>query len=158
VTVNEGDTSAGKHGASPRMLADIDTACQAAGVWPHAILSGHAHNYQRFTRRQDGRETPFLVIGNGGHAIARLTGKGQPALRVPAVEAALSNGSDTVTFESYDDQDFGYVRVIVDPKQLRFEYHPATDGASAKTPDDFVTVNLAQRTLVHYIGSAEIGS
>ncbi len=32
------------------MLADIDGACVAAGVWPHAVFSGHAHNYQRYTR------------------------------------------------------------------------------------------------------------
>jgi hypothetical protein len=34
------------------MLADIDSACTAAGVWPHAVFSGPAHNYQRFTHRQ----------------------------------------------------------------------------------------------------------
>ena len=38
------------HGGSPAMLQDIDDACTAAGVWPHAVFSGHAHNYQRFTR------------------------------------------------------------------------------------------------------------
>src|SRR5208283_2499761 len=58
--------NAGKHGGSPLMLKDIDSACQQAGIWPHAILSGHAHNYQRFTRHKGGRETPFVVCGNGG--------------------------------------------------------------------------------------------
>jgi hypothetical protein len=33
---------------------------------------------------------------------------------------------------------------------LRIEYHPASDGADAKTPDDFVTVDLATRKLVHF--------
>jgi hypothetical protein len=61
----------GRHGGSPLMLKDIDMACDGAGVWPHAILSGHAHNYQRFTRMPDDRETPFVVAGNGGHAIQR---------------------------------------------------------------------------------------
>ena len=32
------------------MLAQIDAICEETGVWPHAVLSGHAHNYQRFTR------------------------------------------------------------------------------------------------------------
>jgi hypothetical protein len=32
------------------MLKQIDAACKKAGIWPHAVLSGHAHNYQRFTR------------------------------------------------------------------------------------------------------------
>lgn len=37
------------HGGSPRMLADIDQVCKKVNFWPHAHLSGHAHNYQRFT-------------------------------------------------------------------------------------------------------------
>jgi hypothetical protein len=109
------------------------------------VLSGPALNYQRFTRSQDGRETPCLVCGNGGHAVSRLTKKGTPALRAPAAQPALSGKDDTVTFENYDDQDFGYLRIIADEKQLRIEYHPASGGAEAKTPDDSVTVDLASR-------------
>ena len=44
--------------------------------------------------------------------------------------------------ENYDDQDYGYLRVVVTATQLRIEYHPASDGEAAKTPDDFVTVDL----------------
>jgi hypothetical protein len=36
--------------------------------------------------------------------------------------------------------------------QLRIEYHPASDGPAAATPDDFVTVDLKTRTLVHFTG------
>jgi hypothetical protein len=142
--------NAGRHGGSLRMLKDIDSACQQAGVWPHAILSGHAHNYQRFTRHQDGRETPFLVCGNGGHALTRLTKKAEPALRVPMAQPSLSDGNDSVIFESYDFTNYGYLRILVNDTQLRIEYHPASDGEDSKTPDDFVTVDLATRTLVHF--------
>ena len=134
------------------MLQDIDSACQQTGVWPHAILSGHAHNYQRFTRYQDGRETPFVVCGNGGHALARLTKKGEPALRVPMDQPTLSDGTDSVIFESYDFTDYGYLRILVNDAQLRIEYHPASDGEDSKTPDDFVTVDLSTRKLVHFRG------
>jgi hypothetical protein len=143
-------TYAGSHGSSLEMLKDIDAICAKTGVWPHAVLSGHAHNYQRFTRRQDNRETPFIVAGNGGHAVRALTGHGTAALRTPSLLPSLSNGKDQVVFENYDDTEYGYLRLIVDPKQLRIEYHPASDGAAAKTPDDFVTVDLASRKLVHY--------
>jgi hypothetical protein len=143
-------SSAGKHGGSPLMLAEIDKACEAAGVWPHAVLSGHAHNYQRFTRYLGGRETPFLVAGNGGHAYVRLTKKDTPTLRVPSVETVLSNGEDKIVFESYDDGGFGYLRILVNDKQLCIEYHPASDGEDAKTPDDSVTVDLATYTLGHF--------
>jgi hypothetical protein len=55
-----------------------------------------------------------------------------------------------VVLENYDDTKYSYLRAIVDSKQLRLEYHPASDGAPAKTPDDFVTVDLATRKPVHY--------
>jgi hypothetical protein len=145
--------NAGRHGGSPLMLKDIDSACQQSGIWPHAVLSGHAHNYQRFTRVNGDRETPFLVCGNGGHALTRLTRKGEPALRCPMDQPTLSNGHDKVTFENYDFTDYGYLRIIVDETQLRIEYHPSSDGEDSKTPDDFVTVDLATRKLVHFRGT-----
>jgi hypothetical protein len=46
------------HGGSPLMSQDIDSACQSAGVWPHAVFSGHAHNYQRFTRLVNNHQIP----------------------------------------------------------------------------------------------------
>jgi hypothetical protein len=55
-----------------------------------------------------------------------------------------------VVFENYDDGDYGYLRVIATPTQLRIEYHPASDGGAAKTPDDSVTVDLKTRTLTQY--------
>jgi Calcineurin-like phosphoesterase len=143
--------SVGRHGGSSLMWAEIDAVCAEIQVWPHAVLSGHAHNYQRFTRRQADRETPFIVAGNGGHAVVKLTRKGMPTIRVPVVQAALSNGNDSITFESYDDQDFGYLRIVANSLQLRIEYHPASDGADAKTPDDFVTVEIATHKLMHFV-------
>ena len=43
-------TAGSIHGWSIDMLSQIDAVCKDTGVWPHAVLSGHAHNYQRFTR------------------------------------------------------------------------------------------------------------
>jgi len=57
----------------------------------------------------------------------------------------VTGNADKVTLENYDDGDYGYLRVIVTAAQLRIEYHPAGDGSGAKTPDDFVTVDLATR-------------
>ena len=44
--------------------------------------------------------------------------------------------NDTVTFENYDDKSYGYLRILVNAQQLRIEYHPASDGATTKTPDE----------------------
>jgi hypothetical protein len=61
----------GAHAGSPNMLRQIDAVCKDVGVYPHAILSAHQHNYQRYTRSialaGKEREVPFVVCGSGGH-------------------------------------------------------------------------------------------
>jgi hypothetical protein len=140
-------TAGSKHGWSQQMLSQIDAVCKEAGVWPHAVLSGHAHNYQRFTRHHGETQIPYIICGNGGHALAKLTRKGASALRTPSA-LDVTGHADKVTLENYDDEDYGYLRVIASATRLRIEYHPASDGTGAKTPDDIITVDLASRTFV----------
>jgi len=130
-----GDTT---HGGSPQMLADIDSACTAAGVWPHAVISGHVHNYERFTRTVNKVQIPYVIAGCGGHSpLSTMRG----TFRTPfKIDSAL-------TLESYDDSDFGYLRVVVTATTLTIEFHLAADGGVTKTPDDTVTVNLKTRAL-----------
>jgi hypothetical protein len=140
----------GQHSSSTEMRQQMDQICEAAGVWPHAVLAGHAHSYQRFTRtRPDGGEIPYIICGNGGHNVQRLHAQGGVPLRTPQVLQS-QEGEDQVTFENYDDQDYGYLRLVIDPQQLRIEYHPASDGLGAKTPDDYVTIDLASRRRTTY--------
>jgi hypothetical protein len=101
-------------------------------------LSGHAHNYQRYTRTVDGMQIPYLVAGCGGH---NPLSKMRTTLRTPYAI------NDTLTLNSVDDTDFGYLRVVVDAQSLTIEYHPQSDGGATKTPDDKVTVNLAGHTV-----------
>jgi Calcineurin-like phosphoesterase len=144
-------TAGSKHGWSETMLSQIDAACTAAGVWPHAVLSAHAHNYQRFTRQHGQTQIPYIICGNGGHGLTKLTKKGASPLRTPLQLQTIGH-ADKVVLENYDYQDYGYLRIVVTASQLRIEYHPASDGDGAKTPDDFVTVDLASRKLVHFTG------
>ncbi len=144
-------TAGSKHGWSEQMVSQIDKICNETGVWPHAVLSGHAHNYQRFTRQHGQTQIPYIICGNGGHGLAKLTRKGGNALRTPQA-LQVPGHTDKVTLENYDDQDYGYLRVVITATQLRIEYQPASDGADAKTPDDFVTVDLATRKLIHFTG------
>lgn len=123
-----------EHGGSPAMLQDIDNACQAAGVWPHAVFSGHAHNYQRYTRTVNNLQIPYIVAGCGGHS---------PLSSMRATYRTPYKIDDTLTLESYDDTDYGYLRVIVTAETLSVEFHPQSDGSTTKTPDDDVTVTLA---------------
>jgi hypothetical protein len=133
-------TAGSVHGGSPLMLQDIDNACQAAGVWPHAVLSGHAHNYQRYTRTMaNGYQIPYLVAGCGGHSpLSAMRGTYRTPYKI----------DNTLTLESYDATDFGYLRIIVNATTLRIEFHPQADGGQTKTPDDSTTVTLATHRLV----------
>ena len=127
-------TGGSEHGGSPLMLADIDSACKAAGVWPHAVFSGHAHNYQRYIRTVTKMQIPFLVAGCGGHSPLSPM---RATYRTPYVI------DKTLTLESYDATDYGYLRVIVNATTMTIEFHPQSDGGTTKTPNDTVTVTLA---------------
>ena len=127
-------TGGSVHGGSPVMLADIDRACQKAGVWPHAVFAAHAHNYQRFTRTVNQYQIPFLVAGCGGHS---------PLTKMRATYRTPYKIDNTLTLESYDDTHYGYLRVVVNAQTMRIEFHPQSDGDVTKTPDDHVTVTLA---------------
>jgi len=76
--------------------------------------------------------------------------KGSTALRTPQTILKKTADDDAVTFENYDDTDYGYLRLIVDPQQLRIEYHPASDALNSKTPDDSVTIDLKTRKRTSY--------
>ena len=130
------------HSGSPIMLQDLDKASQSAGFWPHAYLSAHSHNYQRYTRAIAGIDIPYLVAGGGGHNVVKMQTSGDGnALRTPM------KVNPTLTLENYDDTNYGYLRIVVDTINLRIEYHPASDGAGSKTPNDTVTVNLKTRAV-----------
>jgi hypothetical protein len=141
----------GQHSSSLEMRQQMDEICQEVGLWPHAVLSGHAHSYQRYTRlRADGTEIPYIICGNGGHNVQQLQGPQGTVLRAPQTILAKTATDDAVTLENYDDLNYGYLRIIVDPQQLRVEYHPASDSTNSKTPDDSVTVDLRSRKRVNY--------
>ena len=131
-------TGGSEHGGSPLMLADIDSACTAAKVWPHAVFSGHAHNYQRYTRTVNNLKIPYVVAGCGGHS---------PLSPMRATTRTPFVIDDTLTLESYDDTDYGYLRVIVNAETMTIEFHPEMDGGTTKTPDDTVTVTLATHSV-----------
>ena len=138
-----------QHSSSTEMRQQMDAICAEIGVWPHAVLAGHAHNYQRFTRHHGDTEIPYIICGNGGHNVQKLHPKGGP-LRTPQIIHTATGDADQVTLENYDDTDYGYLRITVDPHQLRIEYHPASDTDQSKTPDDSVTIDLASRKRATY--------
>jgi hypothetical protein len=150
----------GYHGCSSAMLGEIDSICQEIGVYPHAFLSGHAHNYQRYSRivQFAGKEydVPFIVCGDGGHNVNPLVQakKGSPAhepqngANVEYLESKPVLKVQQLILEKYDDTNYGYLRIHVDKEQLRIGFHEVGVRTLAQSRYDLVTVNLADHTMV----------
>ena len=153
-------SSPGNHGSSSDMLREIDQICLEVGVYPHAVLSAHAHCYQRYTRTMNfaggERRVPFVVCGNGGHNVNPLVRNTRSS---PAAEP--ENGADVsylevkpaveathLQLEKYDDHDYGYLRISVDAKQLRIAYHQSNTRSLLQSRFDLVTVDLASHGLL----------
>jgi calcineurin-like phosphoesterase family protein len=152
--------SGGNHSGSTAMLGEIDEICKKQGVYPHAFLAGHAHNYQRFERvvRFGGKdiEVPFVVCGDGGHNVNRIVQgrNGQPATepqfnttvdhldRKPVVQ------SKGLKLKAYDDDSYGYLRITVDKKKMKIGFHQVAITRLPQSRADVVTVDLATHRTV----------
>jgi hypothetical protein len=150
-------TAKGTHSSSAGMLADIDTICGKVGVYPHAILSGHAHNYQRYTRSfqfQGANITvPFIVSGSGGHHVNPLTRAGYAAdpgfdVDVSYLDAKPVVGKTHLAFNHYNDHDYTYLRVSADAKTLSIACYIAAGKSAIQGRFDKVSVDLRKRQLV----------
>ena len=115
------------------MNTSITDACKAAGVLPHAVLSAHAHNYQRYTRRIAGQQVLYVVAGGGG----------MPPQPVAAASGQPADSTNEVTYDAAM-QSHGYLFVTVSDSQLKTEFWPLGEQT---TPFDPVTVDLAAHTV-----------
>jgi hypothetical protein len=117
--------SNGGHSGSPQMLADFDQACTQAGVMPDAVISGHAHNYQRHTRRVSGKQIPFLVAGCGGHNDSSVD---------PADGQLVGDHSFDKSFKG-----FGYLTIAASQQRLQIDFRKLGTGR----PFDTTRVSLS---------------
>ena len=130
------------HGGSPEILAAIDRAHTSSGRYPDIVLSGHVHNYQRFTRQVAGRQIPFVVAGNGGYA-DKPKSVHQLQLdpnRNPIPHQPFQTTIDGVVLEYYDAHNPGFLRISVDKQTFKGEYFivPFDDAPPAQPLDTFV--------------------
>jgi hypothetical protein len=119
------------HGGSATMGEVLDTAFQGSGRTPDLVLSGHVHDYQRFTRTMpDGSTTlPYIVIGNSGyHNLHKFAPGSNPG-------EELDTG---VVFEFGDDANWGFLTLTSDGAKLTATYsHVAKDGTVTPHVDSF---------------------
>lgn len=122
-----------KHGGATGLSTDLDACFQKAGLWPDAVLSGHAHLYQRFTRTVQGRQIPYVVAGSGGYNVkasgvtmTKKTRVGDVSLDKPPILA------------------YGYLVITVSASALTITFRSTSKGPKFQ---DTVTVNLKTHTL-----------
>jgi hypothetical protein len=122
-----------KTGGSGGLMQDIDACCKSAGLWPDAVLSAHAHLYQRFTRTVNGRQVPYIVSGSGGFAATR------PQQAAPPKGTVIGDHK----LEIDPVVKFGYLTLTTDAKTLTITFKTAPRDAPV-TQLDFVTLDLAK--------------
>lgn len=130
------------HGGSTGIEADLDSCCQAAGLWPDVVLSGHAHLYQRFTRTIQDKETPYIVAGSGGFAATAPLG-GLP-------NAPVKIGNYTLVVNPI--VEFGYLTITTDAKTLTITFKTSVQKQVMQR--DSVTVDLKSGTITSDVSGA----
>jgi hypothetical protein len=125
-----------KHGGSTGMMKDIDDCCEAAGLWPDVVLSGHAHLYQHFTRIKNGRQVPYVVSGSGGYAATPPMGKLPPHLPVTVGDHTL---------EKKPIVNYGYLTITTDAKTLTITFKTADE--TGVTVRDTIELDLQAGTI-----------
>ena len=122
------------HSGSTEMSQTIDDACTKAGVTPDLFLSGHAHNYQRYTRRFGGKQVPYIVVGTGGMPPQPVaTATGQPV-----------GGNAELTYDTAVSS-YGYLFITVSASQLKTEFWQY--GQQHTRAFDTVTVDPRTHTM-----------
>jgi hypothetical protein len=125
------------HGGCPDILTAIDAAIVASNRRPDAVLSGHVHNYQRFSREIDGVRMPYIVAGAGGYAnIPQAMHRLQP---IDSTRPFQTTHPD-VRLENENATDPGYLTITVTDTGITFDYSIVPFDGSPPSSFDSVTV------------------
>jgi acid phosphatase type 7 len=141
-----GDT---EHSGSTEVDTVLFSSFKATKRYPDLILSGHVHNYQRFTADLAGPkgalQIPCIVAGAGGYTnlgtLHTIDGK------APTVPLPLENG---LTLEQYDQKNFGFLRLELSKTQILGTYLSAPyapGGAPTGNVVDRFAIDLVKKTV-----------
>lgn len=142
-----GDT---EHSGSSAVYKVLFESFHATKRYPNLILSGHVHNYQRFTTTVKGPKgsslhIPCVVAGAGGYT--NLGSLHQIKGADPVAPLKLSN---TLTLEQYDQKNFGFLRLEVSKTQIVGSYfsapYPPGGTPATKLVESFA-IDLAAYTV-----------
>lgn len=114
-----------KRGGAIRVEEALEDAMSESGRVPDAVFTAHEHNYQRFTRKQEGRRIPYLVVGAGGKA-------GYDDLKEVKDEFAPPDG---VKLKAFNDTRPGFGRLTVTAATLTWEYFTVPRAGKEHKPE-----------------------
>jgi hypothetical protein len=95
----------GARGSSSKVAKTLDDAFDQSGRRADLVLSGHVHNYQRFTRLFDGPEQiPYIVAGAGGYPAKHYLLSGPNGKKIEVPLNIRSRAGVNLTLENYSDK------------------------------------------------------
>jgi hypothetical protein len=118
------------HGGSALMGATLDSCFAQAARWPAAVLAGHIHNDQRFTRTTPAGPVSYIVSGGGGyHHLHALAGDYAPGLQV----------APDVVVDYADADQWGFIKFTISGGKVAGAYTkvPLLPGAPIRDADTF---------------------
>jgi acid phosphatase type 7 len=138
----------GPHPGSTRLKMLLEESCQDAKRAPDVVLTGHVHNYQRFSAPLlDKKDVPFIVAGAGGYKkkLHVLGASFHNALNQKKLPVQVDNEPELL--ENFNDWQHGYLRVTVTLKKIRVDYIAVPDPSLSPknqilAPYDSVEVDL----------------
>jgi predicted phosphodiesterase len=137
------------HSGSQHIEEALDSAFNQAGRMADVVLSGHVHNYQRFTRAVSGRHIPYIVAGAGGYWHLHYMSKQADG---SALQYPFQMPDGDLILESARDNRHGFMRMMVTDKQLSAEYwtvsRPQESWRAPAQPIDGFVLDLQQHRLV----------
>lgn len=137
------------HSGSAYLRDLLDETFAKVGRLPDAVLTGHVHNYQRFTRVMDRHEVPYIVAGAGGYWHLHYMSK---ALGSPIPTPYEDPEDANLRLDCYCDNRHGYLRLEVTADQLKGVYTPVPRLHERWTqrldPIDSFTLDLREHRLV----------
>jgi hypothetical protein len=142
------------HGGSPDIGLAIDSAIDQSGRMPDLVLTGHVHNYQRFTRSVANRKIPYVVAGAGGYAntlslLHKLQKNRETNRSIDQETLPYQTLDPQVALASTNRQASGFLRITATRQQtLKGEYFLVPfDGTPPVQPFDHFVVNWENHSL-----------
>jgi acid phosphatase type 7 len=119
----------GNHPGSQSLKSIVEESTQAAKRIPDLILTGHVHDYQRFTGKINGKSVTTIVAGAGGYN-QKLHTLSRKQFHPKGVPYKFSDGPETL--DSFNDFQHGYLMIDVRPDRILGSYIAVDDPTSTE--------------------------